>query len=82
MEIDWKEKLAAYLHDPPSKALDIKTHNQRSETAYRQAGFFAHWCLWNKNAIKGYSEELKGAWEQNITNYRFIEEQGFNIRIN
>lgn len=35
----WKRKLAAYLHDPPSKALDIKTHGERSEQAFRAAGF-------------------------------------------
>lgn len=37
--INWKEKLAAYLHDPPSKCLDIRTHGDRSDTAFRQAGF-------------------------------------------
>jgi CRISPR-associated protein Cmr2 len=36
---DWKRKLAAYLHDPPSKALEIWTHTERSATAFRQAGF-------------------------------------------
>ena len=36
---DWKRKLAAYLHDPPSKALDIRTHGERSDAAFRQAGF-------------------------------------------
>jgi CRISPR-associated protein Cas10/Cmr2 subtype III-B len=36
---DWKRKLAAYLHDPPSKALDIATHGDRSDAAFRQAGF-------------------------------------------
>ena len=35
----WKKKLAAYLHDPPSKALDISTHDERSDAAFRQAGF-------------------------------------------
>ena len=35
----WKRKLAAYLHDPPSKALDIKTHGERSDTAFHRAGF-------------------------------------------
>jgi len=35
----WKRKLAAFLHDPPSKALDIPTHGERSESAFRQAGF-------------------------------------------
>ncbi|MCI0537641.1 MAG: type III-B CRISPR-associated protein Cas10/Cmr2 [Verrucomicrobiales bacterium] len=37
--IDWKRKLAAYLHDPPSKALDIRTHGDRSDAAFRRAGF-------------------------------------------
>nr|UXE44113.1 hypothetical protein Hi04_10k_c110_00004 [uncultured bacterium] len=37
--INWKEKLAAYLHDPPSKCLDIRTHGERSDAAFRQAGF-------------------------------------------
>ena len=36
---DWKRKLAAYLHDPPSKALDIATHGDRSDAAFRRAGF-------------------------------------------
>lgn len=35
----WKNKLAAYLHDPPSKALEIYDHEGRSEAAFRQAGF-------------------------------------------
>ncbi|MGH8023371.1 MAG: type III-B CRISPR-associated protein Cas10/Cmr2 [Limisphaerales bacterium] len=39
LAIDWKAKLAAYLHDPPSKALDIRTHGERSDAAFRQAGF-------------------------------------------
>lgn len=29
----WKRKLAAFLHDPPSKALDIHTHADRAEKA-------------------------------------------------
>ncbi|MDA1278096.1 MAG: hypothetical protein O2960_29215, partial [Verrucomicrobia bacterium] len=32
-------KLAAYLHDPPSKALDIRTHGERSDATFAQAGF-------------------------------------------
>lgn len=35
----WKRKLAAYLHDPPSKALDIRDHEERSDAAFRCAGF-------------------------------------------
>ena len=35
----WQRKLAAYLHDPPSKCLDIRTHGDRSDAAFRQAGF-------------------------------------------
>jgi len=35
----WKRKLAAFLHDPPSKCLDIRTHGERSHLAFRQAGF-------------------------------------------
>lgn len=35
----WKRKLAAYLHDPPSKCLEIRTHGERSDAAFRQAGF-------------------------------------------
>jgi len=37
--VNWKEKLAAFLHDPPSKCLDIRTHGERSDAAFRQAGF-------------------------------------------
>ncbi len=36
--IFWKRKLAAFLHDPPSKALDIRTHTERSEKAMQAAG--------------------------------------------
>jgi CRISPR-associated protein Cmr2 len=36
--IFWKRKLAAFLHDPPSKALDIRTHAERSEKAMQAAG--------------------------------------------
>ncbi len=35
----WKRKLAAYLHDTPSKALDIATHGERSDAAFHRAGF-------------------------------------------
>jgi CRISPR-associated protein Cas10/Cmr2 subtype III-B len=35
----WKHKLAAYLHDSPSKCLDIRTHGERADAAFRQAGF-------------------------------------------
>ncbi len=35
----WKRKLAACLHDPPSKCLDIRNHGERSDAAFRQAGF-------------------------------------------
>ncbi len=35
----WRSKLAAYLHDPPSKCLDIANHGERSDAAFRQAGF-------------------------------------------
>lgn len=34
----WKRKLAAYLHDPPSKALEIRRHRDRANAAFRQAG--------------------------------------------
>jgi len=37
----WKRKLAAFLHDPPSKALDIKTHSERADAAFHRAGFTA-----------------------------------------
>lgn len=35
----WKRKLAAYLHDPPSKCLDIWKHTERSREAMSRAGF-------------------------------------------
>ncbi len=38
-DTNWKRKLAAYLHDPPSKALDIKNHGERSDAAFHRAGF-------------------------------------------
>jgi len=34
----WKIKLLAYLHDPPCKALDIKTHEMRAESFRKSAG--------------------------------------------
>ena len=37
----WKQKLADFLHDPPSKALELKDHQERAAAAYRQAGFIA-----------------------------------------
>lgn len=36
---DWKRKLAAYLHDPPSKSVDIASHEEHAKTLFRQAGF-------------------------------------------
>jgi len=33
---NWKRKLAAYLHDPPSKWLDIPTHATQFIDASRQ----------------------------------------------
>jgi len=35
----WKRKLLAYLHDPPSKALETPAHEARSNAA---ANPFAH----------------------------------------
>jgi CRISPR-associated protein Cmr2 len=35
----WKRKLAAFLHDPPSKCLEIVTHEEHARTLFRQAGF-------------------------------------------
>lgn len=34
----WKRKLAAFLHDSPSKPLDIKSHELRAESALSRAG--------------------------------------------
>lgn len=34
----WEQKLVAFLHDPPSKALDISVHEKVAQTAQRQAG--------------------------------------------
>ncbi len=36
---NWKNKLLAFLHDPPSKALDLATHGQQSRAAMLRAGF-------------------------------------------
>ncbi len=35
----WKSKLAAFLHDPPSKCVDIRGHEDQARTLFRQAGF-------------------------------------------
>jgi CRISPR-associated protein Cmr2 len=36
---NWKNKLRAFLHDPPSKAFDIPNHESWALTLLRQAGF-------------------------------------------
>src|ERR1035437_8632199 len=36
---NWKNKLLAFLHDPPSKAFDIPDHESLALTLLRQAGF-------------------------------------------
>ncbi|HRT10557.1 MAG TPA: type III-B CRISPR-associated protein Cas10/Cmr2, partial [Candidatus Paceibacterota bacterium] len=55
--IDWKHKLLAFLHDPPSKVLDIPNHQEMAETLLRQAGFsddeaeqFSHPADWAASA--------------------------------
>jgi CRISPR-associated protein Cmr2 len=35
----WKRKLLAYLHDPPSKCLDLGSHTENAQILMRQAGF-------------------------------------------
>jgi hypothetical protein len=35
----WKGKLAAYLHDTPSKCLNIPEHYEKSVSAMIRAGF-------------------------------------------
>jgi CRISPR-associated protein Cas10/Cmr2 subtype III-B len=40
---DWKCKLAAYLHDPPEKALDIAWHKQRAEAHQSGHGLEDEW---------------------------------------
>ncbi len=39
MSVDWKQKLLAFLHDPPHKALDVAGHVEARQTFVRQAGF-------------------------------------------
>ncbi len=55
--IDWKHKLLAFLHDPPSKVLDIPNHQEMAKTLLRQAGFsddeaeqFSHPADWAASA--------------------------------
>lgn len=36
--LDWKQKLNAFLHDSPTKALDIRSHEARSDAANTRAG--------------------------------------------
>jgi len=36
---NWKNKLLAFLHDPPSKTFDIPNHESLALTLLRQAGF-------------------------------------------
>lgn len=35
----WKTKLAAFLHDPPSKIVDLRLHEESARALFRQAGF-------------------------------------------
>ena len=35
----WKRKLAAFLHDTPTKCLNIREHSLKSIEAMRRAGF-------------------------------------------
>ena len=35
----WRDKLAAFLHDTPSKCLDIPIHQDKSASAMKRAGF-------------------------------------------
>ncbi len=37
MPIDWKDAITAFLHDPPDKALDIRTHVSRTAAALEVA---------------------------------------------
>src|SRR5271165_7105841 len=37
--VNWKNKLRAFLHDPPSKVFDIPNHELMALTLLRQAGF-------------------------------------------
>lgn len=37
--VNWKNKLLGFLHDPPSKALDIPAHQEQARTLLVQAGF-------------------------------------------
>ena len=39
----WKRKLAAFLHDPPTKCLDIPEHREKSVSAMIRAGFDEEW---------------------------------------
>jgi hypothetical protein len=38
-EVNWKNKLLALLHDPPSKIVDLSDHDVHADTLLRQAGF-------------------------------------------
>ena len=49
----WKRKLAAFLHDSPSKPLDIGSHELRADAALRRAGLLDDQGLaayWNKKS--------------------------------
>lgn len=50
---DWKTKLLAYLHDPPSKCLDISAQGDRSGAAFRQAGIRGTSFTWGEVLDKG-----------------------------
>ncbi len=47
---NWKNKLRAFLHDPPSKALDLPNHESFALTLLRQAGF-------SEEEAQGFSRE-------------------------
>ncbi len=57
----WKQKLAAYLHDPPSKCVDIRRHEEHAKSLYSHAGFASEDEI--RGLIKDYTEVDKEGLE-------------------
>jgi CRISPR-associated protein Cmr2 len=73
----WKQKLAAFLHDPPSKALDIGNHQENARPAYSavglEPGIFLKQADWTASAADRLpfpSGQIRCAFDGSQVTYR------------
>lgn len=67
----WKHKLAAFLHDSPSKALDIAEHEDRAANAYKRAGLEDFIKNYNHNADHTAAAADRVPWPSRKISCRF-----------